>query len=85
MYGQVSMKHSQSHPPLRIPGDTLVIGSKGPQVAAVDENRRVHFKSVAVGRDFGQEVEVLQGISDGELLIRNPGDEIRNGIEVKPQ
>jgi RND family efflux transporter MFP subunit len=84
MYGNLRFVSSRSHPPLLIPGDSLVIRSSGPQVAVVGEGGKVHFVPVQVGRDYGVEIEVTDGLHGGETVIINPGDDVREGQAVKP-
>jgi RND family efflux transporter MFP subunit len=54
--------------------NALIFRSTGPQVAAVDQNGRVHLKPVRIGRNFGQTVEVLEGTSPSDRLVLNPPD-----------
>jgi hypothetical protein len=84
MYTQVDLAVPRKDPPLLIPGDTLVVRSNGPQVAVVSADGTVHFQLVQLGRDFGDKLEVLSGLREGEQLAVNPGDSIREGAKVKP-
>jgi len=84
MYAQVDLSVPRHDPPLIIPGDTLVVRSDGPQVAVVAPDGTVHFTKVKLGRDFGDHLEVLEGLELGQLLIANPSDVVREGIKVKP-
>ena len=81
-YAQVSLVAARQNPPLLIPGDTLVVRSNGPQVAVVGANQQVHYQLVQVGRDFGDRIEVLTGLQDGQQVVVNPGDSVREGIKV---
>jgi multidrug efflux pump subunit AcrA (membrane-fusion protein) len=45
----------------------------------VGENRSVHYQRVQLGRDLGQSVEILSGLTGGERLIVNPPDGLREG------
>ncbi|HEY6391878.1 MAG TPA: efflux RND transporter periplasmic adaptor subunit [Bryobacteraceae bacterium] len=85
MYGQVKFQTARSNAPPLIPGDTLVIRSGGTQVAVIGPDRKVHFQKIVVGRDYGPEVEVTSGLSEGDTVIVNPGDEIREGVVVQPR
>jgi hypothetical protein len=67
-----------------IPGDTLVVRSNGPQVAVVGGDGAVHFQLIQLGRDFGDRLEVLSGVREGDQLVVNPSDVIREGAKVKP-
>jgi RND family efflux transporter MFP subunit len=84
MYTQVDLSVPRSDPPLVIPGDTLVVRSDGPQVAAISPDGTVHFTRIQLGRDYGDRVEVLGGLQAGQPLVVNPGDSIREGVKVKP-
>jgi RND family efflux transporter MFP subunit len=84
MYAQVDLSVPRQDPPLLIPGDTLVVRSDGPQVAVVAPDGRVHFARIQLGRDFGDRLEVLSGLEDGQQVVVNPSDAIREGAQVKP-
>ncbi len=84
MYAQVELAVPRKDPPLLIPGDTLIVRSDGPQVAVVGPDGTVHFQRIQLGRDFGDHVEVLSGLSEGQQVAVNPGDEVHEGVKVKP-
>ncbi len=84
MYAQVDLAVPRKDPPLAIPGDTLVVRANGPQVAVVAADGTVHYQQVQLGRDFGDKLEVLSGLQEGEQLVVNPSDAIREGAKVKP-
>jgi RND family efflux transporter MFP subunit len=83
MYTKVDLAVPRKDPPLVVPGDTLVIRSNGPQVAVVAPDGTVHFQLVQLGRDFGDRLEVLSGLREGDQLVVNPSDSIREGAKVK--
>ena len=84
MYAQIDLSIPRANPPLLIPGDTLVVRSDGPQVAVVNGQGVVHFTHIQLGRDFGDHLEVLSGLEDGQELAVNPSDEVREGVRVNP-
>ena len=84
MFAQVDLTIPRAAPPLLIPGDTLVVRSDGPQVAAVGAGDAVHFTRIQLGRDFGDRLEVLGGLEEGQRLVVNPSDAVREGVRVKP-
>ena len=85
MYGQVKFSISRKTAPPLIPGDTLVIRSDGTLVALLGPDGKVHFQKIEVGRDYGREIEVVSGLSEGQVVIVNPTDEIREGVAVQPR
>ena len=50
----------------------------------VRQDHRVHLQKIEVGRDYGDRLEVAGGLRDGEMVIANPGDVVREGLEVQP-
>jgi hypothetical protein len=40
---------------------------------------KVHLAQVTVGRDYGNAIEIYQGLTDGQILIANPNDSAREG------
>lgn len=45
----------------------------------------VHLVRVNIGRDYGNDIEVVSGLNGGELVISNPNDSVREGAKVKGQ
>ena len=43
---------------------------------------KVRLRTVSVGRNFGETVEVLDGIADADRLVLNPSDSLADGDEV---
>lgn len=84
MYAQVDFTMPRSEPPLLIKGDALVVRSNGPQVAIVRDDKTVHFQPVTLGRDYGDKIEILSGLTEGAQLAVNPGDSIQEGVKVRP-
>ena len=84
MYAQVRFPGKKSgSSSLIIPGDALLLTSQGTRVAVVDADNRVHFKDVKVGTDFGSDVEIKAGLRAGDLVIMNPTDAIKDGVQVE--
>ena len=82
MYAQVRFAATRSTPAVLIPGDALLVGTKGTRVASVDAENRVRFRNIQVGIDYGNEVEVLAGLEPGDLVVMNPTDAVREGVRV---
>jgi len=53
-------------------------------VAMVGADHKVHMQKIVVGRDFGDRMEVASGLADGSVIIANPGELAREGVEVDP-
>ena len=45
--------------------------------------RIVHFQNVQPGRDYGTTLEILDGLHDGDHVVVNPGDAVKEGAIVQ--
>jgi RND family efflux transporter MFP subunit len=66
-----------------IPSTALVTGNQGMQVATLDGNNKVVLKSVQLGRDLGDSVEVIAGLSPSDRIINNPPETLAAGDTVR--
>ncbi len=58
--------------------------SGGPARSYPPGAKRIHLQEIQVGRDNGQDIEVLGGLQGWEYVVLNPGDEIEEGAAVLP-
>jgi RND family efflux transporter MFP subunit len=84
MYARVDLMNGRANAPLRIPSDALIIRGEGTEVAVVRDGRTVHLQKIEVGRDYGDHIEVASGLEEGDTIIANPGDVVREGMQVQP-
>jgi RND family efflux transporter MFP subunit len=82
-YAEVHFKLSGNAQSLRLPANTVLFRAPGLQVATVDAQNHVHLKSVVQGRDFGNTIEILSGVSAGDAVVINPPDSIVDGEIVR--
>ena len=66
-----------------IPSTALVTGNQGTQVATLDSNDKVVLKNVRLGRDLGDSVEVIAGLSPSDRIINNPPETLAAGDTVR--
>ena len=67
---------------LVIPANALLFRNEGLRVALVDAHGAVRLKPVHVGRNFGQQVEVLEGVVRTDRVVLNPPDSMADGDQV---
>jgi multidrug efflux pump subunit AcrA (membrane-fusion protein) len=84
MYAEVDLSNTRADPPLLVPGDALIVRADGTQVAVVRPDNIVHLQKVQLGRDYGDRLEVLGGLQQGDRIIANPGDSAREGVKINP-
>lgn len=82
MYAQVELRSIRADPPLVVPSDAMIVRADGAQIAVVKPDRTVHLQKIDVGRDYGDRVEVLNGLREGDTIVSNPGDAVREGLKV---
>ena len=67
---------------LRVPTNTLLFRPDGSRVALVDGTGRVSLRKVQIGRNLGEEMELLDGITTTDRLVLNPTDSLADGDVV---
>jgi membrane fusion protein, multidrug efflux system len=82
MYGQARLPIAQTDPVLTIPSSSLVFNADGTQVAIVRDGK-AHFQKVSVARDLGTQLEVVDGLSQDDQVVTNPGERLTDGVEVQ--
>jgi AcrB/AcrD/AcrF family len=82
-YADVTLTAGLSHGVSTIPVSALVFDAQGTRVATVDASSKVHFVRVMVGRDQGQEVEIVEGLTGNETVISTPPASLTEGTPVK--
>ncbi len=71
-------------PPVTVPVNTLLFrNEQGVQAGLVDPNGIVRLAAVTVGRDYGNTVEIVHGLSQTDNVILNPSDSLEAGIKVR--
>jgi RND family efflux transporter MFP subunit len=83
-YTDVDLSGARSNPPLVVPAAAILFRTDGAQVAVVQADKTVHLQKITVGRDYGDRVEILQGLSEGTTIIAAPGDTAREGATIVP-
>lgn len=82
-YTEVHFKIKSNGSTLIIPSTSLVFRSEGLRVPIVVNGNRAKLKPVTLGRDFGNTVEVLSGLSDDASVIADPPDSLVDGEIVR--
>jgi RND family efflux transporter MFP subunit len=80
-YADVSLSASRSNPPLVLPASAIMFRTDGAQVAVVKDGI-LHLQKITIGRDYGDRVEVLQGLNEGTTILSAPTDSAREGAKI---
>jgi RND family efflux transporter MFP subunit len=68
---------------VRVPATALVPANQGAQVAILDKDNTVMLKPVKLGRDFGDNVEVIAGLDPQDRVIDSPLETLQSGDTVQ--
>ena len=82
-YAEIHLKLPSSASSFVLPINVLLFRSEGIRVAKVQNGNRAELVQVTLGRDFGNEVEVVAGLRGDESLIVNPPDSLVSGEEIR--
>ena len=66
-----------------IPASTLLFRQNGMKVATVGAGDKVILRSITIGRDLGNEIEVTEGLDPTDRVINSPSDSLAEGDLVK--
>jgi multidrug efflux pump subunit AcrA (membrane-fusion protein) len=81
MFASVQMRFKAPNPGILIPGDSLIPTARGEFVPVV-QNGMVQLRSVHVGRDLGTQVYITAGLENGDMVVVNPNDLVKEGAHV---
>ena len=81
-YCTVELNILRKTPSFLVPADATIFNQNGMQVAVVKDGT-AHIHKVSVIRDFGTQVEVDDGVEQGDLVIINPPVALSEGSKVR--
>lgn len=67
----------------KLPASVLLFRGDGMHVATVDANSRIVLKPVTIGRDYGSDVEIVQGLKPDDDVVQSPPDSLTDGAAVQ--
>jgi RND family efflux transporter MFP subunit len=82
VYCTVELKIPRKSPALIVPASAIIFNQNGMQVA-VAENGIVHLRKITITTDFGTEVQVSEGVEDGDNVILQPPVNLADGERVQ--
>jgi RND family efflux transporter MFP subunit len=81
LYAQAHFHADRVVAPLVVQANALVTRSDGIQVVEVRPTG-AHYQKVALGRDYGAEVELTDGAEEGDTVVVNPSDDVIEGAKL---
>ena len=81
-YAQVHLQVGVTGTRLQVPVNALLFRAEGLRAVVVDANHKTHLQQLAIGRDYGTSLEVLQGLRPDDWIVLNPPDSLDEGMQV---
>ena len=82
-YAQVTFPMKGAAGTVQLPASALIVGQKGTQVALVGPGGTAQLRTVTVGRDNGNLVEISAGLKPQDAVIDSPPDSLQAGDPVR--
>ncbi len=82
-YSQVGFQLPVDPNMVRVPATALMPVNQGVQVAVLGDGNKAVLKTVQLGRDLGDSVEVVAGLSPSDRVIDSPPETLQNGDAVQ--
>jgi RND family efflux transporter MFP subunit len=88
-YAEVHFRMNSDISTLLLPASSLIFRSEGLRVGTIANGNHAALTPIVLGRDFGNEVEVVSGLSENASVILTPPDSLVDGqvvrvVEAKP-
>jgi RND family efflux transporter MFP subunit len=82
-YAEVHLKLPGEAATFKLPVNAIIFRTEGVRVAVVGADNTVKLQPVTLGRDYGNSLEVVDGIRGSERVIVNAPDSIEAGQKVR--
>jgi membrane fusion protein, multidrug efflux system len=82
-FAAVTIEVALPHRVVRVPSSAVINDARGVLVPTVDAAGHVHLATVVPGLDNGREIDVVDGLQGGELVLANPGGDTVDGMRVE--
>ena len=81
-YCTVELKIPRKSPALIVPDSAIIFNQNGKQVAVV-ESGIAHLHKITITTDYGTEVQVSEGVKDGDQVVLQPPVNLADGDKVR--
>jgi RND family efflux transporter MFP subunit len=82
VYCTVELKIPRKSPALIVPASAIIFNQNGMQVAVVEDGV-AHLHKIAITTDYGTEVQVSEGVKNGDQAILQPPVNLADGDKVQ--
>ncbi|WP_028975360.1 efflux RND transporter periplasmic adaptor subunit [Spirochaeta cellobiosiphila] len=83
MFSRVKVEYGNKRKAILVPESSIVQKKENNAVIFLTVNNHVFKKQVVLGEEFNGNIEIIDGIKKGDLIIDNPSPLLREGEEVE--
>jgi len=81
-FAQVHIQVKATGQRMQVPVNALLFRSEGLRAVLIDSHHHTHLQPILIGRDYGNTLEVLNGLKPDDWIVLNPPDSLEDGQEV---
>lgn len=85
LYAEIHFDLPRAAPVIMVPSEALNYEADGLSVETVEADNKITVRKVKIGRDYGDHLEILDGLPDGSQLVVHPPSALHEGSVVAPQ
>ncbi len=82
-YAEVHLTMQATAKSLLIPVGAVLFRPEGAEVGVVDKDGKANLVRVTLGKDYGNQLEIISGISERDAVIETPPDSLTTGMVVR--
>ena len=82
-YAQASFPVAGGGSAVELPASAMIVGQNGTQVAVIGNDGRAQIKTVTIGHDLGDRVQISAGLAPTDRVIDSPPDSLQSGDRVQ--
>ncbi len=82
-YAEVHLKLPTEASTFKLPVNAVIFGTDGVRAAVVGAGGIVTLQPLTLGRDYGNSLEVVAGLTGTEQVVVNPPDSLETGQQVR--
>lgn len=85
MVGEARLRVPRAAKAAIVPVSAVVQGAGGAQVVRLGAGSRLDYRPVKIGRNLGEEIEILDGIAPGDVVVLAPNALLETGSRAAAQ
>jgi RND family efflux transporter MFP subunit len=82
-FAQVNFQLPPNSQSVSLPASALLFRDEAILVATVDDKSHIKLKKIRIARDYGSRVEVADGLSPDDEIVKNPLESMSDGDQVR--